>query len=123
MAPRRARGRGGSGQAPGSEYRDADDNSIVLRSSLSHGTRSSYARILSGEELPPGATREDAWHRAFEFLFERLAQSWTIAGAEPLSSQQELLGRLRFASSAERAWLRDCLRRHCAEYFPDVQAP
>jgi hypothetical protein len=121
MAPRRARRRGG--RAPGSEYRDADGNSIVLRTSLSGGTRSNYARIVSGEELPPGATREDAWHRAFEFLFERLAESWTIAGAEPLTSQQELLGRLRFASSDERAWLRDCMRQHCAEYFPDVHAP
>jgi len=120
MAPRRARGRG---RTPTSEYRDADGNAIVLRASLSGGTRSSYARVASGEELPPGATREDAWHRGFEFLFERLAVSWTIAGAEPLTSQQELLGRLRFASSAERAWLRDCLREHCAQYFPDVHAP
>ena len=121
MAPRRARGR--AGRSPGIAYHDADGNAIVLRSSLSGGTRSSYARILSGEGLSPGATREDAWHRAFEFLFERLAQSWTIAGAEPLTSQQELLGRLRFASSDERAWLRDCLRQHCAQYFPDVHAP
>jgi len=123
MAPRHARGRAGRGRAPGSEYRDGEGNAIVLRCSLSGGTRSSYARILSGQELPPGATREDAWHRAFEFLFERLAESWTIAGAEPLTSQQELLGRLRFASSAERAWLRECLREHCAQYFPDVHAP
>lgn len=120
MAARRARGRG---RMPGSEYRDADGNTLVLRRSLSGGTRASYARIASGEGLSPGATREDAWHRAFEFLFERLAQSWTIADAEPLTSQSELLGRLRFASAAERAWLRDCLREHCTQYFPDVQAP
>jgi hypothetical protein len=117
---RRARG---LGRAPSSEYSDGDGNVLVLRGSLSAGTRRSYARLLSGEELPPGATREDAWHRAFEFLFERLAVSWAIAGAEPLSSQRELLGRLRFASSDERAWLRERLREHCAQYFPDVHAP
>ena len=120
MAARRARRRG---RTPGREYADAEGNAIVLRCALSSGTRASYARIASGEELPPGATREDAWHRAFEFLFERLAQSWTIAGAEPLTSQSELLGRLRFASAGERAWLRERLREHCAEYFPDVHAP
>jgi hypothetical protein len=123
MSPRRVRGRSGGGRAPGSEYRDAEGNVIVLRTSLSGGTRSSYARISSGEGLAPGATREDAWHRAFEFLFERLAQSWTIAGAEALTSQRELLGRLRFASAAERAWLRECMREHCSQFFPDVQAP
>jgi len=109
--------------APSVEYGDGEGGVLVLRGSLSPGTRRSYARIVSGEELSPGAAREDAWHRAFEFLFERLAVSWTIAGAEPLSGQRELLGRLRFASSSERAWLRDRLREHCEQYFPDVHAP
>jgi hypothetical protein len=117
---RRARG---PGRAPSSEYSDGEGGVLVLRGSLSAGTRRSYARVASGEELPPGASREDAWHRALEFLFERLAVSWTIAGAEPLRSQRELLGRLRFASSAERAWVRERLREHCAQYFPDVHAP
>lgn len=117
---RRARRLGGALER---EYRDGEGGVLVLRGSLSAGTRSSYARTLSGEDLPPGATREDAWHRAFEFLFERLVVSWTIAGAEPLRSQRELLGRLRFASSAERTWLRERVREHCAEYFPDVHAP
>ena len=108
---------------PQQEYRDSEGNVLVLRCSLSAGTRRSYARVRNGEDLAPGATREDAWHRAFEFLFERLALSWTIAGAEPLTTQRELLGRLRFASSAERAWLREQLREHCAQYFPDVHAP
>ena len=76
---RRARRR-----APSSEYRDGDaDNAIVLRGALSPATRMSYARVRSGEGLPPGASREDAWHRAVEFLFERLTVSWTIAGAPP----------------------------------------
>jgi hypothetical protein len=119
----RHRGRAGRLLAADETYRDADGNELVLRGSLSARTRSAYARIASGSSLPAGATREDAWQRAVEFLFERLAVSWTIAGAPPLSRQSELLGRLRLASSQERAWVRDRLREHCAERFPDLEAP
>jgi hypothetical protein len=116
---RRARPR-----APTSEYRDdAAGNVLELRGALTPATRAAYARIRSGEDLPPGAAREDAWQRAVEFLFERLAVSWTIAGAPPITRQRELLGRLRVASAEERGWLRDQLREHCAEHFPDVTAP
>src|ERR1039458_5670575 len=110
-------------RAPNSECRDADGNAIVLRGSLSPATRASYAKIASGQDLAPGASREDAWQRAVEFLFERLAVSWTIAGAPALTRQGDLLARLRVASSAERAWLRDSLREHCAQHFPDLAAP
>ena len=65
---------------------------------------------------------EDMWHRAVEFLFERLAVSWTIAGVET-TKQKELLARFRVASPDERAWIRDVLREHLAEWFPDVEAP
>jgi hypothetical protein len=27
------------------------------------------------------------------------------------------------ASPAEREWVREVMRRHCAEHFPDVAAP
>jgi hypothetical protein len=110
-------------RAPTSEYRDGEGGAIVLRGSLTPATRAAYARVRSGEELPPGAAREDAWHRAVEFLFERLAVSWTIAGAPPITRQRELLARLRVASADERAWVRERLREHCAEHFPDVSAP
>jgi len=110
-------------RAPTNAHADAEGNELVLRCALTPATRASYARISSGEDLRPGASREDAWHRAVEFLFERLAVSWTIAGAEPIVRQRELLGRLRVASTGERAWVRDVLRTHCAEHFPDVNAP
>jgi hypothetical protein len=110
-------------RAQSSEYSDADGNLIVLRGALTPPTRASYARIRSGEDLAPGASREDAWQRAVEFLFERLAVSWTIAGTPALTRQRDLLARLRVASPAERAWLRDRLREHCAEHFPDLDAP
>jgi len=123
MARRRAERRERP-RAPQSEYRDEAAGAVlVLRGALTPATRASYARIASGEDLVAAANREDAWHRAFEFLFERLAVSWTIAGAPPITRQAELLARLRVASAQERTWLRERLREHCAQWFPDVNAP
>ena len=36
--------------------------------------------------------------------------------------QKELLGRYRFATADERRWIRDVLREHLAEWFPDLEA-
>jgi hypothetical protein len=107
--------------APSSDYSDAEGNVITLRGSLSPASRVEYARALTGEGRP-AAAREDNWHRAVEFLFERLAVRWEIAGV-PVERQRELLTRLRMASPEERAWIRTVLREHCAEHFPDVRAP
>jgi hypothetical protein len=104
--------------APLGEYSDAAGNVLVLRGALTPATRRQYADTLAGNPL----SREDAWQRAVELLFERLASSWTIAGA-PIDSQRELLARYRAASSTERAWIREVLRKHCAEHFPELQAP
>ena len=90
---------------------------LVLRGSLSPASRREYATTFAG-----GLEREDAWQRAVEFLFERLAVSWTIAGV-PIDRQKELLGRYRMASGDERRFVREALRAHVAENFPDVQAP
>ena len=105
-------------KAPSSDYSDADGNVLRLRGSLTAPTRLAYAQALAGNPL----SREDAWQRAVELLFERLAVRWVIAGA-PIERQSELLARFRAASPAERAWVREVLRAHCAEHFPDVQAP
>jgi hypothetical protein len=107
--------------APSSDYTDAEGNVITLRGSFSPASRLEYARALSGEGRP-AAAQEDNWHRAVEFLFERLAVRWVIVGV-PIERQREILARLRMASSDERAWIRQILREHCAEHFPDVQAP
>jgi hypothetical protein len=112
--------------APNSDYTDADGSVLRLRGALSPASRREYARVLaggSGSHPPrPAATREDNWQRAVELLFERLAVRWTIAGA-PIERQRELLQRFRAASPQERAWIRTTLRKHCAEHFPDVEAP
>jgi hypothetical protein len=91
---------------------------LTLRGSLTPGARHQYAEALAGSPL----SREDAWQRAVELLFEALATRWVIAGA-PIERQRELLARFRAASPEERAWVRKTLREHCAEHFPDVQAP
>jgi hypothetical protein len=117
---RRTRGRQAS--APTSDYSDPEGNLLTLRGSLTPGTRREYAQTLAGEHAAAAATREDTWQRAAELLFERLVVRWVIAGA-PIERQRELLARFRAASPAERAWVRDVLREHCAEHFPDVQAP
>ena len=90
---------------------------LVLRGSLSPGSRREYAAALHG-----GLDREDAWQRAAELLFERLAVSWTIAGLAT-ERQKELLGRYRMASAAERQFVRESLRMHVEENFPELEAP
>lgn len=90
---------------------------LTLRGSLTAGSRRQYAEILAG-----GLEREDAWQRATEMLFERLAVSWTVAGLE-ISGQKELLGRYRMASGDERRFVRESIRAHVTEHFPELQAP
>jgi hypothetical protein len=104
-------------KAPTADYRDGDGNTLTLRGSLTPGARREYAAVLQR-----GLNREDAWQRATELLFERLAVSWTIAGVE-VKRQNELLGRYRMGSEAERRFVRDSLREHVAEHFPELQAP
>jgi hypothetical protein len=108
--------------APAAEYVDAAGNRLRLRGSLKAGTRVEYAAVRAGDRLAPAGAREDAWQRAVEFLFERLAVSWEIAGV-PLGGQRELLARFRAATPDERAWVRTALRDHCAEHFPELEAP
>jgi hypothetical protein len=118
---RRRRGAGaavGKLKAAESEYTDPEGNVLSLRGALTVGSRRQYAEVLAGSPL----SREDAWHRGVEFLFERLAVRWTIAGA-PIERQRELVARFRAATPEERAWVRTALREHCASHFPDVQAP
>jgi hypothetical protein len=103
--------------APISVYSDPEAGELELRGSLTLKARAEYAATLSA-----GLDREDAWQRASELLFERLAVAWTVAGVRA-EKQKELLGRYRMAGAAERRFVRDSLRTHLAENFPDVEAP
>jgi hypothetical protein len=114
----RARGRADRLTAPEAEYRSASGDVLVLRGSLTAGTRRRYHETLHGNLL----SQEDAWQRATELLFEHLAVRWTISGV-PTEGQRALLMRLRVASLEERRFVRDALREHLAEHFPEVEAP
>jgi hypothetical protein len=106
-------------KAPESEYRSPEGDVLALRGSLTPAARQRYAETMKASPL----SREDAWQRGVELLFELLAVRWEIAQAAPITSQKELLGRYRFASQDERRWIRDVLREHLAAHFPDVEAP
>jgi hypothetical protein len=100
-----------------STYTDADGNALELRPTLTARARSEYQAVLAG-----GAHQEDAWQRATELLFERLAVAWTISGVRT-DRQQELLARYRIASQDERRFVRDSLRTHLADHFPELTPP
>jgi hypothetical protein len=117
MGKRNRRRRSELPSAPTTDYTDADGNALTLRGALSPGTRRRYAETLQG-----GLDREDAWQRATELLFEHLTVAWTIAGVRT-DAQKQLLGRYRMASAGERTFVRDSLRAHLAENFPDMEAP
>jgi hypothetical protein len=114
----RARGRAERLEAPTSEYRSQAGDVLVLRAALTPKTRQQYAATFAGNLL----SQEDAWQRAVEFLFERLAVRWEIAGV-PTEGQKALLMRYRVATPEERRFVRDTLREHAAEHFPELQAP
>jgi hypothetical protein len=103
--------------APAQTYRDDEGNELELRGVLTLAARAQYAGVLSG-----GHHQDDAWQRATEWLFERLAVTWTIHGLQ-LTQQKQLLGRYRMAGAAERQFVRESIRTHLEEHFPDIQAP
>lgn len=95
---------------------------LELRCSMTPRTRQVYAETIGGEIGQAAMTREDSWHRAVEFLFERLVVGWTVNDV-PTTGQKALIARFRVANAAERSWIRDVLREHLAEWFPEMQAP
>jgi hypothetical protein len=114
----RARGRVEKLTAPESEYSSPQGDVLVLRGALTAKTRAQYHDTLHGNVL----SQEDAWQRAVELLFERLAVRWVVSGV-PTEGQRELLMRFRVATQDERRWIRDVLREHVTEHFPDLEAP
>jgi hypothetical protein len=98
------------------DYRDEQGTVLTLRDELSAGTLRKLADLDAG----PASSAEDRWQRRVEFLFERLAVRWEIAGL-PLEGQKELLGRYRMASSSEREQVRKVLAEHLAARHPEVE--
>ena len=98
------------------DYRDDEGNVLTLRDSLSEGT----LRKLADLDAKPAASAEDRRQRRVEFLFERLAVRWEIAGL-PLEGQKSLLGRYRLASSGERQQVGEALTQHLAANYPEIE--
>jgi hypothetical protein len=117
-ARRRAREEKREPRAPAStsDYSDAEGNVLTLRDELSAGT----LRQLEQLEAKPAASTEDRWQRRIEFLFERLAVRWELAGL-PLEGQRELLGRYRMASLEERRWVRETIGEHLSARHPELE--
>jgi hypothetical protein len=104
-----------AGPASTTDYRDEEGGVLTLRDDLSAGT----LRKLTDLDAKPAASAEDRSQRRVEFLFERLAVRWEIAGL-PLEGQKSLLGRYRMASSGERQQVRKALAEHLAQRHPEV---
>jgi hypothetical protein len=116
---RRSRRRANQGErqpAATTDYADDEGNVLTLRDDLSAGT----LRSLGELDAKPAASAEDRWQRRTEFLFERLAVRWVIAGL-PLEGQAELLGRYRLAGSSERQQVRETLAKHLRERHPEIE--
>lgn len=109
-------------EAPTTDYPSPHGDVLTLRGALSPNSRSEYARAADPSRARAAASREDVWARAVEFLFERLAVRWVISGVAT-EGEKPLLQRYRVASPDERRFVRDALREHCAEWFPDVKVP
>ena len=117
---RRARRRhletGSEPPASTTDYRDEEGIVLTLRDDFSAGTIERFRRL----EGRPGASAEDLWQRRLEFLFERLAVRWEIAGL-PLEGQAEILGRYRMADPELRRWVRATVTAHARERLPGVE--
>jgi hypothetical protein len=113
---RRRRDEGGPpASASVSSYTAEDGAILTLRDELSPGTLRGLERL----EAKPAASAEDRWQRRVEYLFERLAVRWEIAGL-PLEDQRELLGRYRMASADERRAVRAALAEHLRSRYPQL---
>jgi hypothetical protein len=103
-------------KAPTESYTDPDGNVLTLRRSLTPGT---IAKIGEGP-VTAATSREDAWARRSELLFERLATRWEIAGL-PLTDQKMLIGRYRLADSATQQWVRETIAIHLERFMPELR--
>lgn len=115
MAKKRKKKRAPKQKATTVDYVDGEGNILSLRQSLSGGT---IAKLAEGPATA-ATSREDAWHRRSELLFERLAVSWEIAGL-PLGDQKMLLGRYRMADPITQQWVRETIDEHLRRHIPEL---
>ena len=97
------------------DYVDSEGNILTLRETLSAATIAKVGEPPSGS----ATSRDDAWHRRSEALFERLVVRWEIAGL-PLTGQKMLLGRYRMADAETQRWVRQTIAEHLERYIPEL---
>ncbi|HEU5104216.1 MAG TPA: hypothetical protein VFU11_00080 [Solirubrobacterales bacterium] len=102
-------------KAPTVDYVDPEGNVLTLRQTLSAGTIAKVGEAPAGD----ATSVDDAWHRRYEALFERLAVRWEIAGL-PLEEQKMLLGRYRMADSETQRWVRQTIAAHLERHIPEL---
>jgi hypothetical protein len=112
---KRKRQRRSRQKAPTVDYVDAEGNVLSLRQELSRGT---IAKLREGPATA-ATSRDDAWRRRSELLFERLAVRWEIAGL-PLDDQKMLLGRYRMADPQTQEWVRRTMAEHVERHIPEL---
>ncbi|MBO9533965.1 MAG: hypothetical protein J7513_13425 [Solirubrobacteraceae bacterium] len=120
MAKKRAnRDRPEKIKAPSIAYEGGPDGLAVdLRAALPLPARQRYHAELHDLKR----STDDSWQRALEFLWEQLGTRWAVHDGE-ITARKELLGRYRLASQEERKFVREALRRHLGEYFPEMERP
>lgn len=101
---------------PSVDYADPEGSVLTLRQSLSAGTIGKIGEPPSSS----AASREDAWQRRSEMLFERLAVRWEVAGL-PLTEPAELLGRYRMADGETQHWIRQTIDEHLERHIPELR--
>jgi hypothetical protein len=97
------------------DYVDPEGSILTLRETLSPATIAKVGEPPSGS----AASRDDAWHRHSEALFERLVVRWEIAGL-PLTGQKMLLGRYRMADAETQRWVRQTIAEHLERHIPEL---
>lgn len=106
-------------KAPSVTYDCGPDGlEVDLRAALPLPARARYAEELHDQRR----STDDSWQRAIEFLWEQLGTRWATHGTE-ITARKELLGRFRMASQEERKFVRESLRAHLGEYFPEMERP
>lgn len=106
-------------KAPSIPYADGPGGmSLSLRAALPLPARQRYHDEIHDLRR----STDDSWQRGVEFLWEQLGTSWEVSGVE-ITTRKELLGRYRLASQEERRFVREALRQHLAEFFPEMERP
>jgi len=108
---------------PTETYTSPDgEHTLVLAGVLSPRSRVRFAEISDPSNANAAATIEDVRQGAIAFLFSALVREWTVSGVTATKSKP-VMDRFKIATPAERQWILEVLRAHCAEWFLELRVP